>query len=513
MHPFIASLISFVSRSETLGALFNRLIIHRAASVARNRPHPWSTVHPYSSWTSLTDKTYSARHLPEADDVAHPDIDRLLDLFRQKDGQQRLSPYSTCLFPAFAQYLTDGFIRSGVLHPNPLDRTTAQNLRNTSTHNIDLCTLYGRNDVQARALRALDDTPGRRGRLLSQEINGEEYSPYYDAGTFGDLDPPLFDPNTVPPDHQAQLFAVGGDRVNTAPQVVMINTLLLREHNRAAALICDSEPDWDDERVFQTTRNVMIVLFIKIVIEEYITHIGATPFQFRADPSVAWNKKWNREVWITTEFSLLYCWHALVPATIHWGSQTLPVHETFHNNALLTARGLAGAFADMSAQPAGRLGPFNTPKALLHIEGSSIDQGRLAKLDTYAAYRRYVGLSSPSTFADISADREVQDLLAGLYDSPRDVEFFVGLFAEDLSPNSPLPELIRTMVALDAFTQALTNPLLSEHVYKRATFGDVGWALLKKPASLGALLARNCPNPDPEAHISMTQKGAEPAAA
>ena len=57
MHPFIASLISFVSRSETLGALFNRLIIHRAASVARNRPHPWSTVHPYTSWTSLTDKT------------------------------------------------------------------------------------------------------------------------------------------------------------------------------------------------------------------------------------------------------------------------------------------------------------------------------------------------------------------------------------------------------------------------------------------------------------------------
>lgn len=507
MPPFLFPLIAFISRSETLGALFNRFIINRAASAARNRPHPWSTAHPYVSWTSLTDKTYSARHLPEEEYVEHPEIDRLLDLFRQRDGQQRLSPYSTCLFPAFAQYLTDGFIRSGVLHDDPVDRTTHENLRNTSTHNIDLCTLYGRNDVQARALRALDETPGQRGRLLSQEINGEEYSPYYDADTFAALDPPLFNPDTVPPDHQATLFAVGGDRVNTAPQVVMINTLLLREHNRVAGLIADSKPDWDDERVFQTTRNVMIVMFIKIVIEEYISHIGATPFRFRADATVAWTKPWNREVWITTEFSLLYRWHALVPAVIRWGGVDLAVEQTLHNNALLTARGLVGAFADMSAQPAGRLGPFNTPEPLVHIEASSILQGRLAKLDTYAAYRRYIGLAPPSTFADISSDPAVQEVLSDCYSGPREVEFFVGLFAEDLIPDSPMPELIRSMVALDAFTQALTNPLLSEHVYNRATFGDVGWDLVRAPVSLRILLERNSTGLDPDTPISMTQAG------
>lgn len=507
MPPFLFPLVAFLSRSETFGPLLNRFLINRFASAARNRPHPWSTAHPYVSWVSLSDKSYSARHLPEAEGIEQPDIDALLALFKQSDGQ-RLSTHSTCLFPAFAQYLTDGFIRSGVLHPDPVDRTTAENLRNTSTHNIDLCTLYGRNAAQTRQLRTLDEAADRRGRLLSQELNKEEHPPFYFRDgrpdpAFDQLDPPLFDREKVPSKQQATIFAVGGDRVNTAPQVVMINTLLLREHNRLAGEIVQAHPDWDDERVFQTTRNTLIVLFIKIVIEEYISHIGATPFRFRADPSVAWNKTWNREVWITTEFSLLYRWHSLVPATLRWGDKTLPVHDTLHNNALLIARGLVGAFEDMSAQPSGRLGPFNTPTALLGIEADSIRQGRMAKLETYARYRDYIGLPMPSSFADISQDPRVQEVLEQCYSSPREVEFFVGLFAEDLMTEGPLPHLIRNMVALDAFTQALTNPLLSKHVYKRETFSDVGWRLLKRPASLRALLERNSQGVPDAAYISM----------
>ena len=57
-----------------------------------------------------------------------------MELFKRPAGQQRLSAKSTCLFPAFAQYLTDGFIRTD-------PRDTA---RTTSNHEIDLCPLYGR---------------------------------------------------------------------------------------------------------------------------------------------------------------------------------------------------------------------------------------------------------------------------------------------------------------------------------------------------------------------------------
>src|SRR5690606_34312142 len=129
---------------------------------------------------------------------------------------------------------------------------------------------------------------------------------------------------------------------------------------------------WDDGRVFETARNCVIVMFIKIVVEEYINHISPASFRFKADPSVAWRAAWNRPNWITVEFSLLYRWHSLVPDTIRWNGAVLPVHQTFMDNRLLTSSGLERAFVGMSAQAAGRLGPFNTTASLLGVEADAI---------------------------------------------------------------------------------------------------------------------------------------------
>ncbi|MFN7508041.1 MAG: hypothetical protein ACK5Q1_21040, partial [Limnobacter sp.] len=79
------------------------------------------------------------------------------------------------------------------------------------------------------------------------------------------------------------------------------------------------------------------------------------------------------------------------------------------------------------------------------------------------------------------------------------------LFAEDTEPNSPLPELIQRMVAVDAFSQALTNPLLSEHVYKPDTFSQIGWNAIQGTQTLRDILARNSPDQGGSARISMTQ--------
>ena len=71
------------------------------------------------------------------------------------------------------------------------------------------------------------------------------------------------------------------------------------------------------------------------------------------------------------------------------------------------------------------------------------------------------------------------------------MEFYPGLFAEDRVPDSPLPGLLMRMVAVDAFSQALTNPLLSEHVFNANTFTQWGLDLINDTHTLGAVLARN----------------------
>jgi len=497
-----------------LARKLSALAINSSVNAVPHRPHPWSTVSDYVSWESLSDMRWSARHLPAKVLKNLPPSAEVARLFQRGDGQQRLCPKSTCLFPAFAQYLTDGFIRTRM--PNSSARES-QDLRkqNTSNHQIDLCPLYGRTIEQTAALRLGSEVAGQRGRLKSQRIGGEEYPPFlYKVGAvdpqFAALDPPIGLDN-VPAALLPTLFAVGGDRVNTAPQVAMINTLFLREHNRLAGLLERSHPGWDDERVFQTARNCVIVMFIKIVVEEYINHISPS-IRFIADPSVAWNAPWNKPNWITTEFSLLYRWHSLMPDEIAWGPRTYPLARTFWNNPLLIESGLERSFTGIAAQRAGRLGAFNTNSALLPREISAIEQGRLCQLASFADYKEYATSPRPTKFSDFSADPRVAALLQSLYKSVDDVEFYVGLFAEDTVPDSPLPPLILRMVAVDAFSQALTNPLLSEHVYQPETFAE-GWEVIAKTGSLRDVLARNLPSADPAlAHVGMTREGWVPQA-
>jgi len=500
------------------GRKLNSFAISGIVNSSRHRPHPWSTVHSYVSWTSLTDQRYSARHLPVRPNLNAIEPEILAQLFIQRPGQQILSDKSTCLFPAFAQYVTDGFIRTRMPDTSK-GETDEVRKQNTSNHQIDLCPLYGRLPKQTDALRLKSDE--KKGRLKSQIFNGEEYAPFLFDGEhvkseFTELDHPLgldhvmaMTPN--PAELKSRIFAFGGDRANASPQVAMMNTLFLREHNRLAGEIESANPDWDEERVFQTARNALIALSIKVVVEEYINHISPS-FRFRADPSAAWNAPWNKPNWMTTEFSLLYRWHSLIPATITWNGKPLELFKTLMNNQLLLDGGLAGAFSDMSSQAAGRLGGFNTADALVHLEIDAIKQGQLCELASYSDYREYVSLPRPRDFSDVSTDQEVVDLLRKTYKSVDEIDFYVGLFAENAIKNSPLPPLMPRLVAIDAFSQALTNPLLSEHVFKPDTFSEPGWKAINETKSLWEIVARNsAPGTVDNVRIDMTLAGWKPA--
>ncbi len=153
-----------------LAGKVNPYVINKMVGACRTRPHPWSTAHDYVSWTSLTDQTYSARHLPPVRAaLTEPTAKDLTGLFGRSGRDQVLSDKSTVLFPAFAQYLTDGFLRTRM----PVgDESDDVRRMNTSNHQIDLCPLYGRNAEQTKALRLRSEVPGERGRLKSQVIDG-----------------------------------------------------------------------------------------------------------------------------------------------------------------------------------------------------------------------------------------------------------------------------------------------------------------------------------------------------
>jgi prostaglandin-endoperoxide synthase 2 len=64
-------------------------------------------------------------------------------------------------------------------------------------------------------------------------------------------------------------------------------------------------------------------------------------------------------------------------------------------------------------------------------------------------------------------------------------------------------ELLTYMVANDAFTQALTNPLLARNVFNDATFTNTGMKIIKKTRSLQDIVIRNAASRD-AVHVSFS---------
>jgi prostaglandin-endoperoxide synthase 2 len=497
-----------LNRTKFIHAHVNRWLIDSSIRMARTRPHPLSTMCDYSSVESLRDKTWFTRHLPAVEPPKDlPSPDAVAKLFARKD-KAKLSKKSTMLFASYAQWFTDGFLLTNTTPPDPR--------KNHSTHQFDLAQLYGTTREVTEQIRVMSEASGQRGRLKIQVRRGEEYPPYlYDEnGTRKDefsAVPDPFDPVGALRDESRRktMFAFGGERSNTTPQTSMLNVLMLREHNRVCGELECAYPSWDDERVFQTARNVLIALQLKIIVGEYINHITPYHCRLELDPSVAWKANWNREPWFAVEFNLLYRWHSLIPENIYWGTKRYSTNDWFLDNQPLIEGGLALAFEATSAQPAGEIGLHNTPGALLSTEMAAIKQGRANRLASYNDYRAEMGYPRAATFEQISSDPEIIEGLRALYGSVDRVEFYVGLFAEDPRENAAVPALLGRMVSLDAFSQALVNPLCSEHVFNKATFSEVGWQRIQQTNCLADLVARNVKGGN-KLLVTMTQTSVPP---
>lgn len=62
-------------------------------------------------------------------------------------------------------------------------------------------------------------------------------------------------PSLVKKEHR---FGLGHPFFAMLPSLLYWTTLWLREHNRVADIMANEHPDWDDERVFQTTKLIIL---------------------------------------------------------------------------------------------------------------------------------------------------------------------------------------------------------------------------------------------------------------
>ena len=197
----------------------------------------------------------------------------------------------------------------------------------------------------------------------------------------------------------------------------------------------------------------------------------------------------------------------MVPENYIIGNKLYKLDEFRNNTPLVIQSGIGRLITAASMQRAGRIGLHNTPDFFFDplpigddhrsVMERSIAMGRQAKLRPFNDYREAFRMPRLRSFEELTDDRELQRELKELYkDRIDDLEWQVGIFAEDHDEGFSLGRLMVRMVGYDAFTHALTNPLVSIYVQNEKTFSKVGQFIIEETNSLADIVKRNVKDSD-----------------
>lgn len=331
------------------------------------------------------------------------------------------------------------------------DTTNVREQENEITSWIDGSMIYGSDEDRAYAVRVGSDSPLMKtssGNLLP-----------FNESNLVNANGPVPDPTT--------LFLAGDVRVNEQVGLTSMHTLFVREHNRLARLLMESQPDASPESIFQAARRLVVAELQIITYEEHLPALigfnaipAYTGYDASIDPS------------IYNEFSAgaYRLGHSMVSEKmlrIGADGNTIPGGSLDLENAFFNApqiiqsendidpilRGLASqehqSVDVMVIHPLRNL-LFGRPGAGgLDLTALNIQRGRDHGLPTYNDARSAMGLVPVSSFAEIGTDNEMQQSLQDAYGDVSKIDLWIGGLAESplTSQGSQLGELFQAIVA------------------------------------------------------------------
>ncbi|CAI9737911.1 chorion peroxidase-like [Octopus vulgaris] len=184
-------------------------------------------------------------------------------------------PINTCKAdPFFTAYNRKclSFARSATSPPLNCKLGPREQL-NQNTHFIDVSQIYGSDESTTNSLRTMV-----AGKMKTSAI-GDGMMP---LDLFNAANCKLRNVNG----NITYCFSGGDDRLNENPLLLSLHAVFLREHNRIATQLSSMHPTWDDEKIFQESRRIVIAEMQHIAYKEYLPHILGPQLMARHDLNV-----------------------------------------------------------------------------------------------------------------------------------------------------------------------------------------------------------------------------------
>ena len=308
---------------------------------------------------------------------------------------------------------------------------------------VDATNIYGSSSDRAFALRNLNG----RGTLKTSIGDNKEILLPYNIDELENA--------SLPGQTPSDLFISGDIRANENVVLIAMHTLFMREHNRLCKVITDNDPSLigKEEIIFQKARKIVSGIEQKITYDEYLPALLGSN---NIEPYTGYNQ--NINAGIKTEFSTVgyRLGHSMLSSNIKVGtnpSDDIKLKDAFFKPGYVKINGIEQLLLGASKQKMKKINNFviddvrnflfgpPTTGHLLDLVSLNIQRGRDHGIPGYNAVREAYGLLTKNSFVDITNNITITNKLAELYDTPNDIDPWVGMLCEDNKEGSAVGEL------------------------------------------------------------------------
>lgn len=382
-------------------------------------------------------------------------------------------------FPSFG-CMSIGIVRSA--NSTAGNFNTPADQLNQVTGFLDNSPLYGSKEEDMRSLREF-----KGGRMIT---NSDNILPERDG-----------------------VYFLGDNRLNQTPQLAIIHSIYLREHNRIAGILGKLNHNWSDTKLFEETRRIVIAQYQHIIFNEWLPRFLSPEIMDLIRSPLGLN---YHETSTYNEFNhaVFRMFHTALPNEIQFIAQdetvrTEPFSQQLFNrltktNYEETARGMlfqpmnTGGFGHMFH---GLFAPAGTPGGdLISID---LNRGRDHGLPPYVEILQYffnpIGWlkGSVNDFDDLKLfiNAENRNRLKQNYESVLDIDLFVGALVETPLENTLLGATAQVMFARQFSRFKLSDPYfytnkLSPHPFSSAQLKEIKKATTNHLFCLNSAIAK-----------------------
>jgi hypothetical protein len=314
-----------------------------------------------------------------------------------------------------------------------LDANGVAQQTNSLTAYIDGSNVYGSDKATADSLRSFEG-----GKLRTSE---------------GDL----------LPKNASGAFVAGDVRSNENPALTSIHTIWMREHNRIADDLAAKNPSWSDEKIYQEARRTVVAEIQAITYNEFLPNL-------LGDDALSDYKGYDptQNAGINNEFAAaaFRFGHTMLSPTLlrlddngqEIAEGNVSLRDAFGKPGLVDQAGIEPFLRGGMSQTAQAFDPmviddvrnflFGQPGAGgLDLVAINMQRGREHGIAGYNDVRESLGLSRIESFDDPIWQGDFGKKLAQVYDSPDDVDLWVGGLAENYTGDSLAGETLTTILS------------------------------------------------------------------